>query len=326
MRRPDFFIVGAPKCGTTALHEYLGAHPGVFFSPLKEPHYFADDLPGNRDVTTLPDYHRLFEGARPEHRVAGEASVLYLFSQVALSNIRAYAPQARVVAMVRNPVEMAISLHQQLVYSFYENHKDFATAWAMQDRRRQGHDIPPTCRDAVVLQYQRVCSLGEQVARLYSAFPREQIHLIVFDDLKRLPRATYLKTLEFLGLPDDGRVEFPTVNGQKTHKLKWLGRWLISPPAFLNRWRDHIIRDYGTRRSLLSRAVVGVGRMVERLNSAGTRRDPLDAATRARLVAAFRDDVELLSKCIGRNLGREWGFESTEGRSGNAADFVRKAG
>ncbi|MCC7419050.1 MAG: sulfotransferase domain-containing protein [Planctomycetaceae bacterium] len=326
MTRPNLFVVGAPKCGTTALFEYLRTHPEISFSTLKEPHYFADDLPGNRDVQTLDDYHRLFGSARPHHKVVGEASVLYLMSAVAIPNIRRYNPAARIIAMVRNPAEMAVSLHQQLVYSFYENHRDFSMGWSLQERRRQGFDIPPGCRDAAVLQYSRTCRLGEQLARLYAHFPREQVHVIVHDDLKRTPLAVYRETLRFLGVSDDGRTSFPTVNRQKRHRVDWLGRWLVSPPAFLNRWRDRMIRDYGTRRSLFSRVAVGLGRTLERWNSAGTFRNPLNTTTRHRLLETFRDDVAHLSDLLGRNLSHEWGFESTEGRTFNGRYVLRAAG
>jgi hypothetical protein len=326
MTQPNLFLVGAPKCGTTALFEYLRTHPEIYFSPLKEPHYFAEDMPGNRDVTTLDDYHRLFEPAQAKHKVVGEASVLYLMSTVALEKIRRYNPAARIIAMVRNPAEMAVSLHQQLVYSFYEDRPDFLRGWNLQERRRHGHDIPPGCRDAAVLQYGRICNLGEQLARLYTHFPREQVHVIVLDDLKRMPLTVYRDTLRFLGVADDGRHRFPTINGQKRHRVDWLGRWLISPPGFLNRWRDRIIRDYGTRRSLFSRAAVGFGRLLEKLNATSTCRTTLDAATKRRLCETFHDDVAHLSDLLGRNLSREWGFESRDGRTFHGRYILRAAG
>ena len=89
MRKPDFFIVGAGRCGTTALYEYLRAHPRIFMPAVKEPRFFADDMPGlmNR-VASLPEYLRLFRGARPEHLAVGEASPQYVYSSTAIGNIR----------------------------------------------------------------------------------------------------------------------------------------------------------------------------------------------------------------------------------------------
>ena len=112
--RPNFFILGAPKCGTTSLATWLGAHPQVYMSPDKEPHYFnADDRhPG---VSSLERYEQLFAGAGAEHAAVGEASVWYLYSKVAVANIEEYCQEPRYIVCLRNPVDMAHSLHEQQV-------------------------------------------------------------------------------------------------------------------------------------------------------------------------------------------------------------------
>ncbi len=122
---PNFFIVGAPKCGTTALYEYLRPHPSIFMPRHKEPHYFASDLGTYPFIKTLDDYRRLFDGAGPQHLRVGEASVYYLRSTTAIANIRAFNPDAKLIAMFRNPVEMVHSLHSQLLYVAEENESDF---------------------------------------------------------------------------------------------------------------------------------------------------------------------------------------------------------
>src|SRR4029078_338240 len=97
--RPNLFIVGAPRSGTTALHAYLSTHPDVFMSDPKEPMYWADDLPGamrssHAPVATLDEYLALFAKAEPRHRVIGEASPIYLRSRSAIPRIEAFAPDA----------------------------------------------------------------------------------------------------------------------------------------------------------------------------------------------------------------------------------------
>ena len=101
MRKPDFFIVGAPKCGTTALYEYLRPHPNVFMSTVKEPHFFAKDLGSYPHIKTDEEYAALFAGANEQHLRVGEASVYYLRSAVAIPNIREFNPDARLIAMFR---------------------------------------------------------------------------------------------------------------------------------------------------------------------------------------------------------------------------------
>ena len=139
-RRPNFFILGAPKCGTTALSEYLREHPRAFVSQPKEPHYFCGDFdyyyaPGQRSEE---HYLRLFDAATDDHLAVGEASVWYLYSADAARNIAAFDPATRVIVMLRNPVDLVPSLHSQLLYMLDEDEPDPARAWELQEARRRG--------------------------------------------------------------------------------------------------------------------------------------------------------------------------------------------
>jgi hypothetical protein len=115
-RFPDFFIVGAPKCGTTALHYYLSGHPSVFMPQEKEPQFFSSDIAGLRRHNDLPSYLSLFAGA-PKDALIGEASPVYLFSRQAIPAILTLRPDAKFIVMMRNPVEMARAFHAQMLLS-----------------------------------------------------------------------------------------------------------------------------------------------------------------------------------------------------------------
>ena len=161
-RRPNFFILGAPKCGTTALSAYLREHPRVFVSQPKEPHYFCDDFdyyyaPGQRSEA---HYLGLFADADERHLAVGEASVWYLYSATAARNIIAFAPDARIIVMVRNPVELVPSLHSQLRYMLDEAEPDPAAAWDLLDARARGEGLPDTVRVPEFLQYRDAARLG----------------------------------------------------------------------------------------------------------------------------------------------------------------------
>src|SRR5215210_6007139 len=195
--RPNFFIVGAPKCGTTALYEYLRPHPNIFMSELKEPHFFARDLGTYPKIKTLEDYTRLFEGATEEHLRVGEASVYYLRSAVAAANIREFNPAAKIIAMYRNPVDMVYSFHSQLLYWSEEIEPDFETAWRLQERRSRGLDLPPRSRGAFLLQYADVGRFGSQTERLLSVFPPSQVKLILYDDFTASPQRIYDEVIAF---------------------------------------------------------------------------------------------------------------------------------
>jgi len=148
MRRPDFFILGAPKCGTTSLAAWLADHPKVFVSAVKEPHFFNTD--GLRSITSSREFDALWVDVDDAAVAVGEASTHYLYSQEAVPRILAYNPRARFVVCVRNPVDMAPALHAERVWQGRETIRSFARAWALQDARRDGRHIPRTMRCSTV--------------------------------------------------------------------------------------------------------------------------------------------------------------------------------
>jgi hypothetical protein len=294
--RPNFFIAGAPKCGTTALYRYLQPHPNIFLPEIKEPHFFAKDLGSYPRIKTAEDYSALFADAGERHLRVGEASVYYLRSTVAIPAIRAFNPEARIIAMFRNPVDMVYSLHSQLLYVAEENVADFETAWRLQERRSRGLDLPPRIRSPLLVQYADIGRFGTQTQRLLSCFPAEQVRIILYDDFAASPRRVYDEVIAFLGVPHDQRAEFPKINENKSARLAWLRRFSRKPPPVLR----EAIRS-------LKRAVGGEGlsaakKKLVALNTSRERRAPLAPELRAELVAAFRDEVALLSRLLGRDL------------------------
>lgn len=226
MTRPNFFIVGAPKCGTTAWHSYLGTHPEIGFAVEKEPHYFNTDMEGFRWFHDEAAYLALFEGCVGKS-VVGEASVQYLASEAAARNIAAFAPEARILIFVRDHAKYLQSYHNQLVLNLDETLTDFAEAWyAGPDRA-----IPDTCRHAGLLDYRRMGALSEQVARYLAHFPPEQVMILPFETWTRAPRDSYLRILAFLGLEDDGRTAFDPVHEAKHVSSAALARLTQRPPG-----------------------------------------------------------------------------------------------
>ncbi len=144
-RAPDFFIVGHSKSGTTALYEMLRSHPQIFMPDLKEPVYFAAELPRQahryRAPETLEEYLELFEPAGAGQRT-GEASASYLWSRSAAGGDRTGAPDARIIAILREPASFLRSLHLQNLQSHYEDEKDLRRALALEGERREGRSLP----------------------------------------------------------------------------------------------------------------------------------------------------------------------------------------
>ena len=297
MREPDFFIVGAPKCGTSALAEYLREHPDCFMCWPKEPLFFCEDLPGVRQIESLPEYLRLFANAAPGARAGGEASAMYLYSRVAIPRLREHFASARLIVMLRSPVELVEAFHAQLLYALAEDQPQLGVAWELQEERSRGESLPPRCPEPSLLQYRRVALLGEQVRRLLEAVPREQVHFVIFDDWVRQPRAEYQRVLAFLGLPDDKRVDFPSVNARRTHRLPLLSRLTQRPPPALTRAGGALKRTLGLER-------VGILDWVRRANTVPAPRARIAAELRHQMVDTFAEDVALLSALLGRDFGR----------------------
>ncbi|MBA3522108.1 MAG: sulfotransferase domain-containing protein [Gemmatimonadales bacterium] len=294
--KPNFFIVGAPKCGTTALYEYLRPHPNIFMPEIKEPHFFAKDLGSYPRIKTLQEYTDIFAESTEQHLRVGEASVYYLRSSVAIPNIREFNPAAKILAMFRNPVEMVYSLHSQLLYVSEETVDDFETAWRLQERRSRGIDVPPGIRSPLLVQYAQIGQFGTQTQRLLESFPPEQVKLILFDDFAASPKKIYDEVIEFLAIPHDGRTEFPRINENKRARVAWLRHFYRKPPAVLR----NAIR--GLKEAVGAEQISAAKKKMVDLNTVRERRPPLSPELRAELVETFRGEVLLLSRLLGRDL------------------------
>jgi len=300
MKRPNFFISGAPRCGTTALYTYLSEHPQIFMSEVKELNYFASDFPNVQKITfkSVDDYHKVFAKADERHLAVGEASPFYLFSQVAFRNMAAYNPGAKVILTLRNPVDFLESYHQLNLSLLREDEPDLAKAWDLQDLRRQGQHIPPGARQADLLLYGEVGQFGRYVERLLGIFPKEQVKVFLFDDLRADPRAVYEQLLAFIGVPSDGRAEFPPVNANFENRSVLLAR-LFHPPQPVYQFFMKAISLFGVG---FMKQVSVVYNRIERLNTTRTSRKQMDPALRQRLLEHFRADIVKLSALIGRDL------------------------
>lgn len=287
IRKPDFFILGAPKAATTALAEWLSAHPQIYFSPRKEPHYFNTD--GIAGTARLADYERLFAEADDRHVAVGEGSTHYLYSATAVPRILEYQPDARFIVSVRNPLEMAPALHDECLRQGWETVRRFERAWRLQDARRRGQSVPtPACGDPDRLLYGPYARLGEQLERLYQRVGSDQVKVILVDDLRRDPGAVYRAVLEFLDVKDDGRTAFPTLNSAP-HTRSVLLSQLIR--------RTSMLRD-----ALWRPGDWGLAAAIRRINTRARDRAALDEAMRAELCDYFADDVDRLGRLLNRDL------------------------
>ena len=289
MKTPNLFIVGAPKCGTTSMSSWLSTHPRVYMSPVKEPQHFCFDFsyPEYRDPER---YRALFDEATSSHSVVGEASATYLLSRIAIPAIEKSIPDAKYIVMLRNPMEMAPSLHEQMVFDCIENETAFDCAWNLIPQRRLGKRIPAACREPTFLDYETACRLGEQLDRLLTFVPRDRVFPVVLDDLKKDPRDVWINLLAFLEIDDDGRRIFQVQNEAKEARLKILRR---------------AMNGFSSWRTNLGLPMPGFGFLstITRWNTRIRTRPELKSSVRRELVASFSDDVLHLGDLLSRDLG-----------------------
>jgi hypothetical protein len=206
-RIPDFFLVGHSKTGTTALYEMLSQHPHVFVG-VKEPRYFAaeshePDIPRPRGTPkTLAAYKAWFRRAAPDQLV-GDISPDYLRSESAAARIAEVAPDAKVIAIFREPASFLLSLHRELLRANVESETDFARALALESDRREGRRVPVDTFRPRALFYSDHVRYVEQLRRFEAHFPAERMLVLIYDDYLRDNEGTLRSVLRFLGLQDD---------------------------------------------------------------------------------------------------------------------------
>ncbi|MFW6154847.1 MAG: sulfotransferase family protein [Planctomycetota bacterium] len=289
MNTPNFFIVGAPKCGTTAMDRYLAEHPEIFMCPRKECHYFGSDLRIAYDRPTEAEYRAYFDEADDARRI-GESSVCYLVSERAAEEIAAFSPDAKIVIMLRNPVDMMVSLHSQLCHNAEETVTDFEAALAEEADRRAGKfDSLPTPRIPQAFCYRHMARYPQQVKRYYEVFGPDNVHVIIFDDLKANTPGVYRDVLEFLGVDPTFAPTFERINANTSARWPRLQQLILASPFG---------RSYRLRRM-----IPGVlRRMISGLNSKVHERAPMAPALRRALTDEFAPVVSELSDLLKRDL------------------------
>jgi hypothetical protein len=305
IQQPNFFIIGAPKCGTSSLAHYLSEHPNVVFSSPKEPNYWATDFVKLRkfyNVETLEKYLSLFESTKNALAV-GEGSTNYLRSETAVENILQFNPNASFIVMLRNPVEVVYALHNTLLYAMNEDVKDFETAWALQEERRRGNHVPDTCLAWQYLQYREMADFSGQLKRFMALVPEQQRMIIFFDDFVRDVPSVYRDVVSFLGLPMDSRTDFPVVNDSKKPRLQLLHRLIRRPPKWLARPIDGF-------RNYLCTCRGGIVQVIRNSLKVSSRRNALRPEFRRQLESEFQKTVSELEEIFGRDLSH-WSTKSS---------------
>ncbi len=302
MQHPvDFFIVGEPKSGTTALAYFLAQHRDIGISTPKEPHYFATDLQAESDafhggkrrhfeVRTVDQYERCFDTVSSK-KLWGEGSTHYMCSRDAARNIHEYNPQAKIIVMLRNPVDFLHSLHMQYVNNATEDEPDFDKALALEPYRKAGHRIPRRARCPSHLYYSERIKYAEHLARFQQYFPASQIRVIITEEFNADNERFYRDILQFLGADATAPLpEFKIVHGSKAPRSRVMHATLNNLAL-----KNAVMRAVGPSR--YDTIKNGVARLVLKKQA----RRPLDAKLRIRLMDMSRPQVDTLAERLGRD-------------------------
>jgi hypothetical protein len=310
MKLPNFFIVGAPKAGTTSLYSYLAQHAQIYMSPIKEPNYFASELRLENFVvearpriaaemralqeylhgdmrqkrfgglvSTWEDYLRLFSNVSGEIAI-GEATPCYLWSNSAARNIAARIPHAKIIINLRNPVDRAYSQYLHMV-----------TVGSTRRSFREQIDANLSCESQLLGPLRPLLEFGlysEQITRYLNEFPATQIHISFYEELERAPGLLLSQLFSFLGVDPTFVADLSLRHTEP--RIQRLRRTVY----FLKQWH---IWPY-LRRAVPSPLVTRLQSLMLRPRAALT----MDAADRAFLTDYYRDDIGKLAKLLNRDL------------------------
>lgn len=294
---PNLFIVGAPKCGTTSVYEYLRGHHDIYFphddndyARVKEPNHLCPELDiGAKDAIRDRDaYLALYRGSAGA-RWRGDASTNYLFSEIAANAIRCLSPQARIIIMLRPPLDWMRSYHSELLRHRHEDIADFHDAVAASEDRSHGRRIPASTGVPRCLDYLAMARFTPQVQRYYDVFGRDAVKVILLEDLATSPARTFKQILEFLDVDTEYRPQFSVHNETprhgRTERLLRAGYRHASVRTAI----QHVVPSSARRRILA---------LVRRAESRHASEDPRDRQLRLQCAA----DIGQLSALIDRDL------------------------
>jgi len=309
VKLPNFFLVGAPKVGTTSLNDHLDQHPQIYMSPLKEPMYFAEELRPEHMagevrekteqlmvelrkyldsppyakrmggyISEWEDYCRLFAGARHELAI-GEASTMYLWSKTAAARIAARIPHAKIMMILRDPADRVFSKYRQMA-----SVPNYGKTFQQHLEAEQAHKE----KDKIGMEYPSL-DLGFyswQLQRYRQHFPAEQIRTWLYEDTRseNFIREVY----EFLGVDSGFRPD-----RSKRHLQQQVPR----APGF-----NRLLREVGITQTLRRIMPEGARGPLRKLIFKPRSAVQMTPAERAMLVEFYRQDVRKLEEMLGRDL------------------------
>ena len=298
MCRPNFFIVGAAKSGTTSLYNYLRQFSQVFLPDVKEPVCFGSDLDFDtelcvrKSIHNMEEYLKLYESAQDCER-RGDATVWYLYSELAAQEIHDFDPDAKIVILLRNPVDVMQALHSEFLWDCNENIRDFAEAIQAQEARQNGEKLGPTTHFRQGLIYEDVVAYVDQVQRYIDVFGREKIFIGLFDDIVADSARVFRQVADYLELDAHFQPEVTHSNERKPAQLHRINQFFAARPKLRRILFSNVFSQAAKRRA--------IGIATKLLGKRSPRKD-LDPEIRRELLGRQEENITRLGQLLNRDL------------------------
>ncbi|CAB3290097.1 Sulfotransferase [Methanocaldococcus lauensis] len=236
MKIPNLFIIGEPKCGTTTIHYTLNTHPDIFMCPVKEPAYFCKDFHEESDryhgkklyypIREEDQYLELFRDAKNE-KIIGESSTLYAYSKVAAKEIYKFNPEAKIIYIIREPVDFLYSLHSHYYRNLEETIDDLKKAIEIEPLRKKWKFLPKYVPNPSILYYTERVKYYNHISKYLDMFGNDQILILTYDELKNDPKKLFKRIFDFLGVDSSYKPNIRIENVGKDIKSKLFHKLLI---------------------------------------------------------------------------------------------------
>lgn len=313
MNKPNLFIVGQPKSGTTALHQFLGQHPEIYMAKIKAPHYFCHDFHEESDrfhgmklyfdYRELDAYLKLFTRAGTA-KIIGESSDHYLYSTVAAREIFQFNPQAKIIIFLREPASFLGSLHNHFVKVTNEEEEDFVRALALESERVKGKNISPRIMCPSWAHYSQRITYYAQVKRYYDVFAPQQIKVVIYESFREDNPKVYREILEFLEVDPNFTPDFQMMNQSKEVRFKQLNYLL----------NNQIIKNF--TKNMLSQEFNEFVRdkIVEKYLWREAPKSAMSEDIKTQLKEQYYSEVEQISELTGVDLIAKWNYQTNLAR------------
>jgi len=310
-KKPNLFLAGQPRCGTSALHNFLDQHPEIFMSPAKEPHHFCKDIIEESDAfyksrkyylkyRNDSDYLALFKGAVNE-KIIGESTANYLYSEVSAEEIYKFNPDAKIVMILREPVSFLYSWYGYLLSRLQEDAESFEKALQLEQKRKTGENIPQTIEAPSRLYYSERIKYKQHLERFFRLFDNSRIKVIIYEDFKRNNQKVYKNILEFLNVDSNFTPDFSIINKRKNARHPKLNRLLLNP--FLTKILLTIVPV---------RLRAKIKQLLNKILFSGKPKGEINPQLRKKLMMQYKPQVVEISSLLNIDLVKKWGYDKKD--------------